>query len=170
MRNRRSETTSPEQEFPASRTSTWPSVETRATGAESPARRRILASVPALLGTAVLAASLWSAGADRAASVPKSGWPKNPTANQIRAKVGEYNWRKARQIAQCETGGRLNWYLDLKTGQPLGRYVSAMGMYVSTFAYGQKQTQYKGSNWQQQVAIAVAAHPITLGWSGWSCA
>lgn len=96
-------------------------------------------------------------------------WPRNPTVKQVRSKVGEFNWQKARRVAVCETGGRIDWYLDLKTGRPLGRFVSAMGMYTSTFAYGQAQTGYRGRNWQEQVAIAVAAHPITGGWSGWGC-
>lgn len=104
---------------------------------------------------------------DQATAAP---WPKSPTAKQVRDRVGEYNWKRARQIAICETGARVNWYLDLKTGRPLGQYVSAMGMYYRTFAYGQAQTGLKGRNWQEQVAIAVAAHAITGGWSGWSCA
>ena len=121
------------------------------------------------MSTAVLVGMFEICSMATAKSSGSSHWPKNPTVKQIRAKVGEYHWNKARRVAQCETGGRVNWYLDLKTGRHLGKYVSAMGMYTSTFAYGQAQTHYKGSNWQQQVAIAVAAHPITGGWSGWGC-
>lgn len=126
--------------------------------------------VASLVFTAVLVGSFDICSMAEAKSSGSSGaWPKNPTAKQIRTRVGEYNWHKARRVAVCETGGRIDWYLDLKSGRPLGRYVSALGMYVSTFAYGQSQTHYRGSNWHQQVAIAVAAHRITGGWSGWGC-
>jgi hypothetical protein len=43
-------------------------------------------------------------------------------------------------------------------------------MYVTTQDYGKRATGYwSPSSWQQHVAIAVAAHPITGGWSGWGC-
>jgi hypothetical protein len=90
-------------------------------------------------------------------------WPPKPTASEIRARVGDYNWDKARRVAICETGMRLDWY-------PHGRYRGPLGMYRTTQDYGKRATGYwSPSTWQEHVAIAVAAHPITRGWSGWGC-
>lgn len=89
-------------------------------------------------------------------------WPPSPTASEIRRRVGDYNWRKAERVAYCETGKTVNWHLT-------GTYRGALGMYVTTFQYGQRRTGYAGTTWPEQVAIAVAAHPITRGWSGWGC-
>ncbi len=134
----------------------------------APRMSRLFRRIP-LLGCGILATVALAGGLGSVARADAKPWPKNPTVKQVRSKVGEFNWQKARRVAVCETGGRIDWYLDLKTGRPLGTYVSAMGMYVRTFAYGQAQTGLRGRNWQEQVAIAVAAHPITGGWSGWGC-
>jgi len=98
----------------------------------------------------------------------KQRWPKNPKAWEIRRRVGLYNWNKASRVAICETGKKVRWYLG-PNGEIRGRYVSALGMYVSTFEYGRRKTGYRGRNWQEQVAIAVAAHDITGNWNGWGC-
>lgn len=90
-------------------------------------------------------------------------WPKNPTVSEIRQRVGDANWHKARQVALCETGMNLNHY-------PNGRYRGPLGMYVTTQQYGMRATGYwNPTTWQEHVAIAVAAHPITGSWSGWGC-
>jgi len=47
--------------------------------------------------------------------------------------------------------------------------VSMMGMYHLTWAYGARRTRYDGSTAHEQIANAVAAWPITRGWSGWGC-
>jgi hypothetical protein len=90
-------------------------------------------------------------------------WPPKPTAPEIRRRVGDYNWHKARRVAICETGMRLDWY-------PHGRYRGPLGMYRTTQDYGKRATGYwSPRTWQEHVAIAVAAHPITGKWSGWGC-
>lgn len=90
-------------------------------------------------------------------------WPTNPTVSEIRSRVGAYNWNKARRVAVCETGMRLDWY-------PSGTYRGPLGMYVTTQDYGKRATGYwTPRTWQEHVAIAVAAHPITRGWQGWGC-
>jgi hypothetical protein len=90
-------------------------------------------------------------------------WPPKPTAPEIRRRVGDYNWHKARRVAICETGMRLDWY-------PQGRFRGPLGMYRTTQDYGKRATGYwSPRTWQEHVAIAVAAHPITRGWSGWGC-
>lgn len=98
----------------------------------------------------------------------RMAWPPSPSAAEIRRRVGDYNWFKARRVAVCETGFRVRWYLTAD-GTPTGQFVSALGMYVRTFEYGVRATGYRGRTWPEQVAIAVAAHPITGGWSGWGC-
>lgn len=96
-------------------------------------------------------------------------WPApDPTAAEIKQRVGAYNWQTAERIAVCETGKKLRWYLG-PNGEIQGSYVSALGMYARTFQWGRSRTPYLGRTWPEQVAIAVAAHPITRGWSGWSC-
>lgn len=93
----------------------------------------------------------------------RMAWPPRPTVSEIRKRVGDYNWRTARRIAICETGMNLNHY-------PSGRYRGPLGMFVTTQAYGIRATGYTNpTTWQEHVAIAVAAHPITRGWSGWGC-
>jgi hypothetical protein len=93
----------------------------------------------------------------------EQAWPTKPTAREIRKRVGDYNWHKARRVAVCETGMRLDWY-------PHGRYRGPLGMYRTTQDYGKRATGYwTPRTWQEHVAIAVAAHPITRGWSGWGC-
>lgn len=98
----------------------------------------------------------------------KLKWPPSPTASEIRSRVGDYHWHKASRVAACETGGRVRWYITAN-GTPTGSYIGALGMYAQTFAYGARATGYRGRTWPEQVAIAVAAHPITGGWSGWGC-
>ena len=94
----------------------------------------------------------------------RMAWPPNPKAWEIKRRVGAYNWRRARQIAICETGMNLNHY-------PSGKYRGPLGIYVQTMKFGQRRTGYwNPTTWQEHVAIAVAAHPITGGWSGWGCA
>lgn len=102
----------------------------------------------------------------------RQAWPKNPTEAEIKKRVGAYHWAKAARVANCETGGtrgatanrgNLNWY-------PNGTYQGPLGMYRQTAAYGKRVTQYYSpKNWQEWVAVAVASHPITRGWSGWGC-
>lgn len=92
-------------------------------------------------------------------------WPKNPTEAEIIKRVGRANWDKALRIAQCETGGNLRHY-------PHGRFIGMMGMARSTYDYGRRATGYPWpdtASRAEQVAVAVASHPITLGWSGWGC-
>jgi len=90
-------------------------------------------------------------------------WPPKPRAWEIKKRVGSYNWDKARRVAICETGMQLDWY-------PSGRFRGPLGMYVTTQDYGKRATGYwSPTTWQEHVAIAVAAHPITHGWSGWGC-
>lgn len=89
-------------------------------------------------------------------------WPAKATAANIKKRVGAYNWSKAHRVAVCETGKTVNWYLT-------GKYRGALGMYRGTWNYGVLRTRYKGTTWPEQVAIAVAAHPITGGWRGWGC-
>lgn len=98
----------------------------------------------------------------------RTPWPKNPTNAEIKRRVGSYNWAKAHRVARCETGKRVRWYIS-HDGTHRGKYVGALGMYTHTFRYGARQTGYVGKTWAEQVAIAVAAHKITGGWSGWGC-
>jgi hypothetical protein len=93
----------------------------------------------------------------------RMAWPPRPTEAEIRKRVGAYNWNKAHRVAVCETGKRIDWY-------PHGRYRGPLGMYRTTQDYGKRATGYwTPRTWQEHVAIAVAAHPITRGWSGWGC-
>ena len=92
-------------------------------------------------------------------------WPPNPSNEEIIRRIGIDQWRYAEQIAYCETGGNLRHFPD-------GKYIGMMGMYRSTYAYGARATGYPSPHTAtkaQQIAIAVAAHPITQGWSGWGC-
>ena len=99
-------------------------------------------------------------------------WPPAPKAWEIKRRVGAYHWHKAARVANCETGGtagatksrgNLNWY-------PNGKYQGPLGMYRQTAAYGKRATGYwSPKTWHEWVAIAVASHPITKGWSGWGC-
>jgi hypothetical protein len=93
----------------------------------------------------------------------RMAWPPRPTQAEIKTRVGSYNWHKAHRVAVCETGKRIDWY-------PHGRYRGPLGMYRTTQDYGKRATGYwNPRTWQEHVAIAVAAHPITRGWSGWGC-
>ena len=89
-------------------------------------------------------------------------WPHPATRAAIIRKIGRATWRKALRVATCETGLTVNWHLD-------GTYRGALGMYRTTFQYGQRATRYAGTTLPEQVGIAVAAFPITGGWSGWGC-
>lgn len=104
----------------------------------------------------------------RQAKRDRMAWPPSPRDYEIRRRVGEYNWHKAYRVAVCETGRNLRWYLT-EDGTPTGQFVSALGMYIGTFNYGVRATGYRGRTWAEQVAIGVAAHDITGGWSGWGC-
>lgn len=103
----------------------------------------------------------------------RMAWPPKPTEAEIKKRVGSYHWHKAARVANCETGGtrgatanrgNLNWHLT-------GTYQGPLGMYRQTARYGKRATGYWGPQltWQQWVAVAVASHPITRGWSGWGC-
>jgi hypothetical protein len=93
----------------------------------------------------------------------RMAWPPKPSEAEIRRRVGDYNWNKAHRVAVCETGKRLDWY-------PNGRFRGPLGMFSRTQDYGKRATGYwSPATWQEHVAIAVAAHPITGGWSGWGC-
>jgi hypothetical protein len=111
----------------------------------------------------------------------RMAWPPRPTEAEIRRRVerigGTGTWAKAARVANCETGGtrgssrnrgNARWYITAD-GTPTGSYIGALGMYARTFAYGARRTGYRGRTYQEQVAIAVAAWPITRGWSGWGC-
>jgi len=91
-------------------------------------------------------------------------WPPQPVKPyEIRRRVGAYNWRKAYRVSVCETGHTLDWHMT-------GTYRGALGMYAATWQHGVERTGgYDGDTWAEQVAIAVAAHDITHGWSGWGC-
>jgi hypothetical protein len=65
--------------------------------------------------------------------------------------------------ARLEHRGNLNWY-------PHGKYRGPLGMYVTTQAVGIRITGYSPPRtWAEHVAVAVASHGITRGWSGWGC-
>lgn len=108
----------------------------------------------------------------RAYKRSRQAWPVNPTEAEIKKRVGSYHWAKAARVANCETGGtrgasryrgNLHWY-------PNGTYQGPLGMYRQTAAYGKRVTgYYSPDTWQEWVAVAVASHPITRGWSGWGC-
>lgn len=102
----------------------------------------------------------------------RMAWPPNPTVREVRVRVdrigGPGTYAKAWRVARCETGARPRWYLGPR-GEILGRYVSMMGMFHRTWAYGARRTGYDGSTAHEQIANAVAAWPITRGWSGWGC-
>lgn len=92
-------------------------------------------------------------------------WPPNPTKREIIRRIGAQQYAKALRVAYCETAGNLRHY-------PYSTYRGMMGMYVHTYNYGARVTSYPQPDTateQQQVAIAIAAFPITGGWSGWSC-
>lgn len=94
----------------------------------------------------------------------KMDWPPAPKEWEIKRRVGSFNWHKAKRVAICETGMRLDWH-------PTGTYRGPLGMFRTTQDYGKRVTGYwEPRTWQEHVAIAVAAHPITRGWSGWGCA
>jgi len=99
----------------------------------------------------------------------RMAWPPNPTVAEIRRRVdrigGPGTYAKAWRVARCETGANPRHY-------PHGSYIGMLGMYRSTYAYGARRTSYPypaTATPQQQIAVAVAAWPITRGWSGWGC-
>jgi hypothetical protein len=99
----------------------------------------------------------------------RMAWPPDPTVAEIRARVdrigGNGTYEKAWRIAVCETGGNPRHF-------PYGKFRGMMGMYVTTYQYGQRKTSYPNPDTatpQQQIAIAVASWEITQGWSGWGC-
>lgn len=91
-------------------------------------------------------------------------WPTKATNASIKKRVGAYNWNKALRVARCETG--TNWQHF-----PNGTYIGGLGMFRKTYGYGQRVTGYRwpsqGATKAEQIAVAVAAHPITYGWGGW---
>jgi hypothetical protein len=89
-------------------------------------------------------------------------WPHPATKRTIIKKIGKAQWNKAVRVAYCETGKTVNWYLT-------GKFRGALGMYSGTWMYGVKATGYDGNTFPEQVGIAIGAHPITGGWSGWGC-
>ena len=99
-------------------------------------------------------------------------WPASPKEWEIKKRVGKYHWNKAARVANCETGGtrgatrnrgNLNWY-------PNGKFQGPLGMFRSTASYGKRKTgYYSPDTWAEWVAVAVASHSITGGWSGWGC-
>ena len=93
-------------------------------------------------------------------------WPPRPKEWEIKRRIGMAQWRKAERIAYCETAGNWQHY-------PHGRFIGGMGMFRQTYGYGQRVTGYRwvseGATKAEQIAIAVASHPITRGWSGWGC-
>lgn len=98
----------------------------------------------------------------------RPSWPRPATKASITRKIGIDQWHKAERVARCETGGRVDWYVD-SNGDPTGKYVSMMGMYVGTYNYGRRVTGYNGDTKPEQIAIAIGAFRITGGWSGWGC-
>jgi hypothetical protein len=96
-------------------------------------------------------------------------WPPNPSVPEIRRRVdrigGPGTYAKAWRVARCETGANPRHF-------PNGRWIGMLGMYRSTYAYGARATGYPFPHVatpQQQIAVAIAAWPITRGWSGWGC-
>jgi hypothetical protein len=102
----------------------------------------------------------------------RMAWPPEPSVREVRVRVdkigGKGTYEKAWRVARCETGAKPRWYLGPK-GEILGKYVSMMGMYHQTWAYGARRTGYDGSSPQEQIAVAVASFPITGNWGGWGC-
>ena len=99
----------------------------------------------------------------------RMAWPPRPTVREVRVRVerigGPGTWAKAWRVARCETGANPRHY-------PHGAYIGMMGMARSTYAYGARVTGYPypaTATPQEQIAVAVASFPITLGWSGWGC-
>lgn len=99
----------------------------------------------------------------------RMAWPPSPTVAEVRRRVdrigGPGTYAKAWRVARCETGANPRHF-------PNGRWRGMLGMYVTTYAYGARRTGYPQPHTatpQQQIAIAVAAWPITRGWSGWGC-
>ena len=79
--------------------------------------------------------------------------------------MGLATYQKALRVSYYETGHNPRHYAH-------STYRDMLGMYVSTYNYGARATGYPQpdrATEQQQVAIAVVAHPITRGWSGWGC-
>jgi hypothetical protein len=111
---------------------------------------------------ALIGAGMFFLGSSLAAAQPTK-WPRKATKQNITKIIGNDQWNKAIRVAICETGLTVNWHLD-------GTYRGALGMYVTTFQYGQRATGgYAGTTLPEQVAIAIASFPITRGWSGWGC-
>jgi hypothetical protein len=107
--------------------------------------------------------------ADCMAARARLPWPQNPTPQEIRERVdrigGPGTYAKAWRVAECETGANPRHF-------PHGRWIGMLGMFRSTYAYGARVTSYPypaTATPQQQIAVAVAAWPITRGWSGWGC-
>lgn len=95
----------------------------------------------------------------------KLEWPPRPTKGEVVRRIGPGQWEKALRVAQCETGGNWRHY-------PSGTYTGGLGMYRGTYAYGARVTGYRWpgqASKAEQIAVAVAAFPITRGWSGWGC-
>lgn len=101
----------------------------------------------------------------KAAKRNAMAWPPRPTEAEIKRRIGHGTWRKAERISVCETGGNLRHF-------PYSKFRGMMGMYVTTYQYGQRVTGYRNpdvATKAEQIAIAVAAWPITGGWNGWGC-
>lgn len=99
----------------------------------------------------------------------RMAWPPSPTVAEVRRRVerigGPGTYAKAWRVARCETGANPRHY-------PHGRFIGMLGMARTTYAYGARVTGYPypaTATPQQQIAVAVASFPITLGWSGWGC-
>ena len=112
--------------------------------------------------TAAITAGVISFAGVTSAQARPSDWPHPATKKAIVKKIGRAQWNKAERVAYCETGKTVNWYLT-------GKYRGALGMYSGTWMYGVRATGYDGDTFPEQVGIALGAHPITGGWSGWGC-
>lgn len=105
----------------------------------------------------------------RQAKRDRLAWPPSPTVAEVRQRVdrigGAGTYAKAWRVARCETGANPRHYPD-------GQFIGMLGMARTTYAYGARVTGYPypaTATPQQQIAVAVASFPITLGWSGWGC-
>jgi len=95
----------------------------------------------------------------------KQQWPKNPTAQEIKTRIGNDQWAKAERVAYCETAG--NWQANVNA-----TYIGGLGMFRGTYGIGQRVTHYRwpaeGATKAEQIAVGYVVAQ-RFGWSAWSC-
>lgn len=159
MQNRHTQKTNPEQAFPASHSSTWPSDETLRASAEGPARSRKWASVPLMAAASLFAAVTLSVGADGASSAPKQkALPKN---HALWVAVG-----------RCEQPGRgyRGVYWSHRGDGGDGGYQGGLGFWHRSWdAFKPKgyPANAGDATWRQQMVVAQRLYDA-VGW-GWGC-